>query len=225
MPPTTRLQSRAASSASSSLSSPRSARIATSSPPKRARTKRTNPKFPYHLPWKRLDVRASPHLYRPGIGEQGVLMVRPYKDELLPHWMFKTPDRARQSATALLARFQAYRDEGDFVGCDMARKFLQMGYTRSRRYANHAGGRKYKDPTNHALGQLDRLQTQDPVKAESARIFASFLERAKSDPTYTRLRDEFLQRYADRPIPDGESDEIRSLLQDEESIEVRKDLT
>jgi hypothetical protein len=26
---------------------------------------------------------------------------------------------------------------------DMARKFLQMGFTRARRYANHASGKKY----------------------------------------------------------------------------------
>ena len=37
----------------------------------------------------------------------------------------------------------AYKKKGDFVGMDMARKFLQMGYTRSRRYANHKSGRKY----------------------------------------------------------------------------------
>ena len=26
---------------------------------------------------------------------------------------------------------------------DMARKFLEMGFTRARRYANHSSGRKY----------------------------------------------------------------------------------
>ena len=29
------------------------------------------------------------------------------------------------------------------MGMDMARKFLQMGYPRSRRYTNHKSGRKY----------------------------------------------------------------------------------
>ena len=41
--------------------------------------------------------------------------------------------------------FLRYKARGDFVGMDMARKFLQMGYTRSRRYANHKGGRKYAE--------------------------------------------------------------------------------
>lgn len=40
--------------------------------------------------------------------------------------------------------FLVYLENNDFIGADMARKFLQMGYTRSRRYANHKSGRKYK---------------------------------------------------------------------------------
>src|SRR5687768_11730072 len=92
---------------------------------------------------KDTDFRARPDLYRVGRGEQGVLMVEPYKSELLPHWRFTTPAIAKRSAAALLKQFRAYAEAGDFVGMDMARKFIQMGYTRARRYANHAGGRKY----------------------------------------------------------------------------------
>ena len=33
----------------------------------------------------------------------------------------------------------------DFIGMDMCRKFLEMGFTRARRYANHRDGKKYKD--------------------------------------------------------------------------------
>ena len=40
-----------------------------------------------------------------------------------------------------------YRDEKDFIGMDMCRKFLEMGFTRARRYANHNSGRKYKKGT------------------------------------------------------------------------------
>src|SRR6476469_3707745 len=93
-----------------------------------------------------LDLRAQPELYRVGRGEQGVLRVQPYKDELLPLWRFRTPEVARESAAALRERFDDYVAAGDLVGADMARKFLQMGYTRARRYANHAGGRKYDGP-------------------------------------------------------------------------------
>src|SRR3954463_5052670 len=95
------------------------------------------------LDFKSIDFRARPELYRIGKGEQGVLSVEPYKGEILPHWRFKTPDVARESAAAISALFERYKEAGDFVGTDMARKFLQMGYTRSRRYANHKSGRKY----------------------------------------------------------------------------------
>ena len=106
-------------------------------------TKRRQPPFDYDLPFHRIDFRKRPDLYRIGKGEQGVLMVEPYKAELLPHWRFRTPDIARESAAKLTECFLEYKEQGDFVGMDMARKFLQMGFTRSRRYANHKSGRKW----------------------------------------------------------------------------------
>ena len=93
-----------------------------------------------------MDARAHPESYRVARGEQGVLTVQPYKDELLPLWRFATPEAATESAAAITERFHAYLDAGDFVGADMARKFLQMGFTRARRYANHPGGKKYDGP-------------------------------------------------------------------------------
>jgi hypothetical protein len=48
----------------------------------------------------------------------------------------------------------------------MARKFLQMGCTRARLYANHKGGRKH-DKTNGM--ELPRIE--DKQKAEAAAIF------------------------------------------------------
>ena len=73
--------------------------------------------------------------------------MQPYKDELLPLWRFRTPDVARESAAAIRARFDEYLAAGDLVGADVARKFLQMGYTRARGATpNHPGGRKYDGP-------------------------------------------------------------------------------
>ena len=46
-------------------------------------------KFDYSLNYKELDCRAHPELYCIGKGEQGVLMVQPYKAEILPLWRFK----------------------------------------------------------------------------------------------------------------------------------------
>jgi len=93
--------------------------------------------FDYSVDFKNLDFRQHPELYRVGKGEQGVLLVEPYKGEILPFWRFKTPEIARESSSKIYSLFLEYLDREDFVGADMARKFLQMGYTRSRRYANH----------------------------------------------------------------------------------------
>lgn len=131
-----------------------------------------------------LDYRQHPEAYFIGRGETGVLRVEPYKSELLLHWRFKTPDVAQQSATALLARYDEYKAASDFVGMDMARKFLQMGYTRSRRYANHRGGRKYDPDT----GAIKPRSEEDPEKAASARIFKQALEQVKQDPDYQAMK-------------------------------------
>src|SRR5690348_7452917 len=102
--------------------------------------------FDYSLDYKQLDFRKHPELYSIGKGEQGVLLVEPYKSEILPYWKFKTPEVAKQSVRDINRLFRQYKKEKDFVGMDMVRKFLQMGYTRSRRYANHKSGKKYDGP-------------------------------------------------------------------------------
>jgi hypothetical protein len=100
--------------------------------------------FDYSLDYQNINFRQHPELYRVGKGEQGVLLVEPYKSEILPYWRFKTPEIARESSEKIYQLFLEYLKKDDFIGADMARKFLQMGYTRSRRYANHKSGRKYQ---------------------------------------------------------------------------------
>ena len=151
----------------------------------------SNAKFDYSLPFRRIDFRKRPDLYRVGRDEQGVLLVEPYKSEILPHWRFRTPAVARVSARKIYGLFLAYRKKGDFVGMDMARKFLQMGYTRARRYANYKGGRKY-DAKRKLLPRGN-----DPVKAESARIFYEKWRRAREDKTYLRLMKQHSHRQAE----------------------------
>ena len=150
------------------------------------------------------DFRKHPDQYLIGRGEQGVLLVEPYKNEILPHWKFATPDKATVSADKILSMFYEYKEKEDFVGMDMARKFLQMGFTRSRRYANHKGGKKYDGPVPddkkgqsgaHGRDELPRT-AEDPVKAESARIFYERYETAKNDLGYQRLADTHKKKYA-----------------------------
>ena len=159
--------------------------------------------FDYSLDYDNLDLRLHPELYRVGRGEQGVLRVQPYKGELLPLWRFATPELAQESSAALLARFRDYLDADDFVGADMARKFLQMGYTRARRYARHPGGRKYDGPVpagkagrsgSHGRPELPP-GPEDPVKAESAAIFKAAWDEARADARYQRARTEHRTRY------------------------------
>lgn len=134
--------------------------------------------------YRNIDFRKHPEKYVIGKGEQGVLIAEPYKSEILPHWQFATPAAAQASADKILSLFAAYRKDGDFVGMDMARKFLQMGFTRARRYANHSSGRIYaKDGT--VLAQFTAALTSP--KAQSARIFREAYQQVKKDPQYLIL--------------------------------------
>lgn len=142
--------------------------------------------------YRALDFRQHPELYRVGRGEQGVLTCEPYKSELLPLWRFKDEAQAKRSATALYRAFLAFREQADFVGMDMARKFVQMGYTRSRRYANNKSGRKYD-----ARGQA-APPDPDPEKARAAAVFQRTLKKITSDAAYQKLRASWR---ADLPSP------------------------
>ena len=152
------------------------------------------PGFDYTRNFKTLDFRKHPELYQIGRGEQGVLSVEPYKGEILPHWRFKTPAAARESSEKIYAMYEEYKAADDFVGMDMARKFIQMGYTRARRYANHPGGRKYKPGTREMLPFVE-----DETKAESARIFRVRWEQIKADPDSRRLAAALRKRHEEDP--------------------------
>ena len=163
-------------------------------------------KFDYSLDYKILDLRTNPELYSVGRGEQGVLKVEPYKSEILPYWRFRTPEIAKVSASTIYTMFKEYLSKEDFVGADMARKFLQMGFTRSRRYANYKGGRKYRGPVPHnkkgVSGAHGREQyergVEDPVKAESAKIFKEYWDKARNDLEYQNQKKAFNDKYAIR---------------------------
>lgn len=150
-------------------------------------------KFDYGLDFKRIDFRERPDLYRIGRGEQGVLLVEPYKSEILAHWRFRTPAEARRSAATIFRLFRAYGRKRDFVGMDMARKFLQMGFTRARRYANRRSGRKYAPGTRRPLPRRP-----DAEKARSAAIFHERWRAAAADRTYQALARAHRERYGNK---------------------------
>ena len=143
--------------------------------------------FDYDLDYKTIDfsVEENRKLYRIGRGEQGVLLVRPYTDDICAHWRFKTPEIAVKSSNKIFAMYLDYRDEEDFIGMDMCRKFLEMGFTRSRRYANHRDGKKYDKEGNIIPQEKDHATCHF---AESAQIFKKVRDLVAKSPTYVTMR-------------------------------------
>ena len=141
--------------------------------------------FNYKFDYKNTMFMPNDKRYRIGRGEQGVLLVRPYTDDICKHWRFKTPHEAFVSSTKILFEYHLYKDKEDFVGMDMCRKFLEMGFTRARRYANHKDGKKYDKNRNILPQEKDALTSQ---KAISARIFKTYRDLCTQDEYYIQLR-------------------------------------
>ena len=147
--------------------------------------------FDYRLPYKKLDFaeKSIRQLYRIGRGEQGVLLVRPYTDDICKYWKFKTPKIAEKSAQKIYEMYADYRVKNDFIGMDMCRKFLEMGFTRARRYANHNSGRKYKKGTREILPQEKDHATSK--YAQSATIFKKVRDIVARNDIYVKMRKEW----------------------------------
>ena len=141
--------------------------------------------FDYNIDYKNTIFTPNYRRYRIGRGEQGVLLVRPYTDDICKHWRFKTPEEAVVSSIKILHMYHTYKGEEDFVGMDMCRKFLEMGFTRARRYANHKDGKKYDAEGNVKPQEPDALTS---LKARSARIFKEVRDKVTSDPIYQKMR-------------------------------------
>lgn len=167
--------------------------------------------FSYKLHFKQIDFRKHPELYRIGKGEQGVLLVEPYKSEILPYWKFKTKTIAEKSAKKIYWLFESYLKRNDFIGADMAKKYLQMGFTRARRYANHKSGRKYEKDEKKARkegyslspgssNKVNKIIKQETdaltnEKSKAAKIFKHYWFVAKDHPQYIKQKIKFKKMY------------------------------
>ncbi|MBA2815026.1 DUF4385 domain-containing protein [Candidatus Pantoea persica] len=125
-------------------------------------------KFDYEQDFKTIDFRQHPELYPVGRGEQGVLMVEPYKSEILPHWRFRTVPIAKASAAELMELFEGYR---------------------ARRYSNNKGGRKYDADGNELPRGFDE------EKAAAAAIFKGYWDRLREDEDYLARKQAHQKRY------------------------------
>ena len=141
--------------------------------------------FDYSLDYKNVLFKPNDKRYRIGRGEQGVLLIRPYTNDICQYWRFKTPGDAAISAMKILFLYHQYKGQEDFVGMDMCRKFLEMGFTRARRYANHKSGKKY-DKNGKVRPQEKDWASSD--KAKSAKIFKQGRDRVTTDPKYILMR-------------------------------------
>ena len=146
--------------------------------------------FDYELDYKSIDfsLEENRKLYRIGRGEQGVLLVRPYTNDICAHWKFRTPEIAVKSSNRIFGMYLDYRDQKDFIGMDMCRKFLEMGFTRARRYANHNSGKKYDSEGNVRPQEPDHATSK---YAESARIFKKVRDIVAKSDTYVKMRKEW----------------------------------
>ena len=141
--------------------------------------------------WKsNIDYRMYPELYHIGRGQQGVLTCEPYKSELHPIWRFKTPREAQLSANKIYIKYLQYLDDQDFVGCDMAKKYLHMGFTRSRRYWNHSSGKKWTK-TNEGKWEVLPLDRTEQRYMDSSLIFQRYWKMVREDKRYLTLKENF----------------------------------
>ena len=153
-----------------------------------------------------IDFREHPERYDIGRGEGGVFTVEPYKSELLRLWGYADRETADESGEAIYEKFREYREADDVPGMDMARKYLQMGYTRSMRYARYPGGQKYVDSeassdASDASGEIASREERDPEfwadhdKREAALVYEIWWEMVESDERYRELRERHREQH------------------------------
>jgi Domain of unknown function (DUF4385) len=109
------------------------------------------------------------------------LRAEPYWSEIRPHWRVGSPRAARASADAIYALYLTYRNRKDFVGMDLARRYLRLGCTRAARAGK------------------EQTEADAPSRAEAAALFREKCMLIRSDPEFRRLRDEHQSRHAAQP--------------------------
>ena len=71
----------------------------------------------------------------------------------------------------------------------MARKFLQMGWTRARRYANHKSRRK------HDASKKILPRKQDTVSAEAAAVLYKLYVKDRENRRYRAMKEVHLAQF------------------------------
>ena len=89
--------------------------------------------FDYDLDYKKLDFTDAEtrKLYRIGRGEQGVLLVRPYTDDICAHWRFVDETTARKSSTKIYEMFCQFKSSKGLRWYGHGEEILGNGFYRS----------------------------------------------------------------------------------------------
>lgn len=80
---------------------------------------------------------------------------------------------------------------------DVTRKFVQMGRTRSLRYALRPGGRKYDKTTGKEMRRTGEVA--DEGKLAGANIFEGYLADIETDEVYAKAKEEWIAKYEPKP--------------------------
>lgn len=110
------------------------------------------------------NYRENPLLYHYTPECSGMYICKPYCEEILNIWKFSSKSTAEQSAKNIYNIFLKYLDFGDFVGCDIARKYLQAGFQKNS------------------------------IPAPFHVFFENFYIKATSNQSYDLLREDFLDK-------------------------------
>jgi len=71
--------------------------------------------FDYSLDYKNTLFKPNDKRYRIGRGEQGVLLVRPYTDDICKYWRFKNIEQSLISSNRILGLYHEYKNKRDFI--------------------------------------------------------------------------------------------------------------
>ena len=129
-----------------------------------------------------VDYRANPEPTASARANRASWICEPYKGELVPLAVQDAGGRHGEQQGDQQGVPGVPAAEGSF-GRRLARKFLQIGLTRARRYTNYKGGRKYDPKDKHQL----ETGTGDPQKAASAHLLRGV---AEGSAAYAKMKAE-----------------------------------
>jgi hypothetical protein len=119
-----------------------------------------------------IDYEAQPQRYPVEMDDTAALTIAPYSERLLPYWRYGSKAEAALSAAQLYEHYTQYKEKGDFVGMDVARRLLRLGM-------RHA--REAETP------QL--FQPGGPMEPTAAAIFSKTFRMVDNDPEYAVMRE------------------------------------